>query len=172
MGKRHVTRPHFMQPPQLGNGVLNRVTTFHADHGSDLTGGANPIHIVAVQCQFEGLGIARDHGFDNFNLFDRRLMCGTGFHRVGRHEDRPILSADAAQFQSRNIGMNFWLWLGNIERIERARSLGAHDPGQIVVAIEHVAPPVNRPRFCGNVDPGSFDWCRSRFALLPQPNSA
>ena len=122
------------------------MAAFHANERGDFARAADPLDVVDRSRQFEGLGIARDHGLDQRDLFERRSQGLAVVAGAGRHVDRPELHFDAARPQARNVGVHVLLRLCDVELLERRRTLFAEFPRQIVMAIDQRGRGVNRLR--------------------------
>ncbi len=106
-----------------------------SDKRRDLPRFERRLHIVGGQRELEGPGVAPQQIVDYVDLLDRGLDKVAG-RQVGRHEDRPELSADAALPQPRDIGVEVGLAPGYVDLRQRAARPFPVLPRQVIVPID------------------------------------
>src|SRR5262249_37689473 len=100
---------------------------------------------------FEDIGITFDHPLDDVDLLKRLRDGSMIFPRFRGYVRRPELGSQSALPQTRNIGVRAWLWLTDIELVERAVFLFSELPGQIVMAIDQQAAVMDFEGFVGQL---------------------
>ena len=118
------------------------MTAFDTDQGSNLPLLANAEDIIDGIGHFQIVGIAFDEMLDDVDLLQRQLdgILST----LNGHVSRPELGTDATSFKSRNVGVDLFLFFGNVDEPERKVLVRAKLPGQIIMPIDEDRLPVNR----------------------------
>ena len=102
VGKRHVTRAQFVESSQDCRRIFHHVTAFNPEEAGNATGLVDPLDVVGRARLLEP-GLAANHAQGHIKFAHRLVQRRVGSLRSRFDEDGPVLPADAAFPEARNV---------------------------------------------------------------------
>src|SRR5690606_2709515 len=131
--KRHVAHAHVVVRPKCTERVLDRMATFHAEHGGNASAPESTFHVAGGECELEHIRVVPDYLVGNVNLLELH-SCSTFLHRAGRDVHAPELAAHHSLAQSGDVRVTGGC-AGEVVSTHVAPRFLAYGPRKVVVSV-------------------------------------